>query len=102
MKIGRSEGLRKGWPMECMHDLRPDPEVSPPEIPPKLTPGRLFDKLWSATTGNPKVWSEFRVLQPTPKAKGKHHNDQRVPKAILPAKVRLMTQPTSRMEGEQT
>ena len=44
--------------MECMHDLRPDPEVSPPEIPPKLTPGRLFDKLWSATTGNPKVWSE--------------------------------------------
>ena len=58
MKIGRSEGLRKGWPMECMHDLRPDPEVSPPEIPPKLTPGRLFDKLWSATTGSPKVWSE--------------------------------------------
>ena len=88
--------------MECMHDLRPDPEVSPPEIPPKLTPGRLFDKLWSATTGNPKVWSEFRVLQPTPKAKGKHHNDQRVPKAILPAKVSLMTQPASHMEGEQT
>ena len=87
MKIGRSEGLRKGWPMECMHDLRHDPEVSPPEIPSKLTPGRLFDKLWSATTGNPKVWSEFHVLQPTPKAKGKHHNDQRVPKAILPDKV---------------
>ena len=55
MKIGRSEGLRKGWPMECMHDLRPDPEVSPPEIPPKLTPGRLFDKLRSATTDSPKV-----------------------------------------------
>ena len=49
--------------MECMHDLRPDPEVSPPEIPPKLTPGRRFDKLWPATTGSPKVWSVWRALE---------------------------------------
>ena len=45
---------------------------------------------------------DVRVLQPTQEAKGKHHKDQRAPKVVLPAKVRLMTQPASHMEGEPT
>ena len=53
--MGEAKGSARDGPWNDMHDLRPDPEVSTPEIPPKLTPGRLFDKLWSATTGNPTV-----------------------------------------------
>ena len=42
------------------------------------------------------------VLQPTQVAKGKHHNDQRAPKVVLPDQVAHMMHPASDMEGEQT
>ena len=42
------------------------------------------------------------VLQPAQEAKGKHHNDQRTPKVVVPDKVTHMMQPASDMEVEQT
>ena len=75
--------------MKCMHDLPGDPP--------------------DADTGMALRWQpqgvehvNVYVLQPTEVAKGKHHNDHRAPKEVLPDKVTHMMHPASDMEGEQT
>ena len=64
-----------------------------------LTTGWLLDKL-CRLQGVERV--NVYGLQPTHEAKGKHHNDQRAPKMVLPEKVTHMMHPASDMEGEQT
>ena len=87
--------------MECMHDLRPHPEVSLPRDPPPMrTLGRLFVGYNWQPQGVER--RNVYVLQPTQVAKGKHHNDQRAPKVVLPDKVTHVMHPASDMEGEQT